>query len=324
MRRCTTRSVSRIHITLIDLAGELGRVDGGAGVTLEEPKHIVSARVFEGRPWVDARGDVEGVAERCAREALKSLCRSCGAYVEVIESYEPHIGLGSVTQLCLATARSIAMSLGIDIEGYELARIVGRGGTSGVGVHAFRVGGFIVDGGHRYPGEKSSIGPSDYVRAPPPPLTARLEIPRGWGFALLRPRGARRIYGEREKRVFEEASSIPREEVWRVSHIVLMGLMPSVASGDLELFRRSVAEIQRLGFKRVEWGHQDEEVLRASRVLRERGLEHGLSSMGPTIYIPCREGECSEISEELERILGRGFEVAVAMGRNRGAEAYCD
>ncbi|MEZ5334482.1 MAG: hypothetical protein R2741_04185 [Methanolobus sp.] len=32
----------------------------------------------------------------------------------------------------------------------ELAIAVGRGGTSGIGVASFEMGGFIVDGGHRF------------------------------------------------------------------------------------------------------------------------------------------------------------------------------
>ncbi len=32
-------SPSRLHLTLIDLNAELGRVDGGAGITLESPRH---------------------------------------------------------------------------------------------------------------------------------------------------------------------------------------------------------------------------------------------------------------------------------------------
>ena len=32
----------------------------------------------------------------------------------------------------------------------ELARLMGRGGTSGIGTAAFDHGGFIIDGGHRF------------------------------------------------------------------------------------------------------------------------------------------------------------------------------
>ncbi|MEM4970759.1 MAG: beta-ribofuranosylaminobenzene 5'-phosphate synthase [Sulfolobales archaeon] len=324
MARCTTRSVSRIHITLIDLLGDLGRVDGGAGITLEKPYHIVSAEAIEGLPRIEVSGDREGIAERCAREVLKTLCRSCGARVKVKESYDLHIGLGGVTQLCLATARSISLSLGHDIDPIELARITGRGGTSGIGVHAFRSGGFIVDGGHRYPSEKSYIAPSDYVKAPPPPLISRLEIPGDWGFILVIPKTPRRIYGDLERKIFMEASSTSREEIWRVSHIVLMGVIPSIAVGDIELLRRSISMIQDLGFKRIEWKYQSKEVWDVRRKLEELGIGFGLSSMGSTIYIPCKGEECIDIEENVKRVASGDITTIASKGRNRGAESFCE
>ncbi|MDT7888868.1 MAG: hypothetical protein RQ885_07825 [Desulfurococcales archaeon] len=321
--RCVTRSVSRIHITLIDLSGSFGRLDGGAGITLETPRHVVYAEAFEGKPSIEVKGDIEDVVERCARAVLKEICRTCGARVEVTEVYDLHVGLGGVTQLCLATARSIAMSLGLDIDVYELAKITGRGGTSGIGVYAFKSGGFIVDGGHKYPGEKSSIGPSDYVRAPPPPLISRLEIPRDWEFILIIPRGSRRIYGELEKRIFQEGLSIPLEEVWRLSHILLLGVMPSIASGDIDLFRRSIKAIQDIGFKKIEWRYQEENTWIIRRGLEELGIRYGMSSMGPTIYIPCNRGECIEIREKIEKWIDNKAEVMISRGRNSGAESLC-
>jgi beta-ribofuranosylaminobenzene 5'-phosphate synthase len=324
MARCTTRSVSRIHITLIDLLGSLGRVDGGAGIALEKPYHLVSAEVSEGIPGIEVNGDRGGVAERCARKVLEALCRSCGARVEVRESYDLHMGLGGVTQLCLATARSISLSLGLDIDSIELARIAGRGGTSGIGIHAFRSGGFLVDGGHRYPSEKSYIAPSDYVKAPPPPLISRLEIPSDWGFILVIPKTSKRIYGELERKIFTEASSIPVEEVWRVSHIALMGLMPSVAVGDIELFRRSISMIQDLGFKKIEWRYQGKEVWVIRRKLEELGIGFGLSSMGPTTYIPCKGRECIDIGESVKRVINSDMITIASQGRNKGADSFCD
>ncbi len=322
--RCTTRSVSRIHIILIDLLGSLGRVDGGAGVALEKPYHLVSAEASEGILGVEVSGDREGVAERCAKRVLETLCRSCGARVEVRESYDLHIGLGGVTQLCLATARSISLSLGLDIDSIELARITGRGGTSGIGVHAFRSGGFLVDGGHRYPSEKSYVAPSDYVEAPPPPLVSRVEVPGDWGFILVIPKTSRRIYGGLERKIFTEASSISPEEVWRVSHIVLMGIMPSVAVGDIELFRRSISMIQDLGFKKIEWKYQGKEVWAIRRKLEELGIGFGLSSMGPAIYIPCKGGECIDIGVSVKMVINGDAITMVSQGRNRGADSFCD
>ena len=38
----------RIHMTLIDMNGEIGRVDGGAGLTLSSPNIKITAEEAEG------------------------------------------------------------------------------------------------------------------------------------------------------------------------------------------------------------------------------------------------------------------------------------
>lgn len=320
---CTTRSVSRLHITLIDLLGRLGRIDGGAGITLNKPYFLVRAEVIE-HGGIEFSGNpiYRDIVLTCAKKYLERTCRSCGARIEVIDGYDLHVGLGGVTQLCLSVAKALSRSMGFDEDPIELAKIVGRGGTSGIGVHGFKLGGFIVDAGHRYPGEKKYIGPSDYAVAPPPPLITRIEIPSSWRFILVKPVEARRIYGDLEKRIFDEGGRISESEIWRLSHVILMGLIPSIGVGDIDMFRRSVSLIQEIGFKKIEWLYQDERVWNIRRRLLSRNIDHGLSSMGPTIYIPCIDDECEEIHKY---IAGEGGKICleVVEGRNRGAETIC-
>ncbi|MBS7628477.1 hypothetical protein KEJ23_00610, partial [Candidatus Bathyarchaeota archaeon] len=47
-------------------------------------------------------------------------------------------------------ATSISKLLNLNLTVYELAKIMGRGGTSGIGVAAFDKGGLILDGGHSF------------------------------------------------------------------------------------------------------------------------------------------------------------------------------
>jgi beta-ribofuranosylaminobenzene 5'-phosphate synthase len=64
---------SRIHITLLDMNGASGRVDGGVGVTLDEPGCVLDARKATG---IEVRGGDEesrrrvADATRAAREVL--------------------------------------------------------------------------------------------------------------------------------------------------------------------------------------------------------------------------------------------------------------
>ena len=92
-----------------------------------------------------------------------------GIKLTFVSEIPMHCGFGSGTQLALgiAQAANVLYELGLDVQ--ELATAVGRGGTSGIGVAAFDAGGFIVDGGHRFPEQKASFLPSSAVGDIPPP-----------------------------------------------------------------------------------------------------------------------------------------------------------
>lgn len=164
--------LSRIHITLFDLEGRHGRIDGGMGVALKEPKIVVTS------------GNCQKV--KLGDYPPEGIC--------VKENYEEHVGLGHTTQYLLAIAKLVSESNFEKRSALELARVVKRGGTSGVGVHLFEQGGFVVDGGHSIK-VKSLPLPSDYSTAPPPPLILRGNFP--WYIYLNIPSG-KRIFGQSE------------------------------------------------------------------------------------------------------------------------------
>jgi len=91
-----------------------------------------------------------------------------------------------------------------------------------------------------------------------------------------------------------------------------MGLLPSVAEGDLSGVLESVERIQSLGFKRVEWRLQSDQVRELAKAMSSRGFAVGLSSFGPALYtFPSTERE----GRELESTFG-GF---VTYPNNMGA-----
>ena len=62
------RTPSRLHITLIDLNGSLGRIDGGVGLALNEPHIEIKGELSD--EIVVEGGRVE-IRERCRDIALK-------------------------------------------------------------------------------------------------------------------------------------------------------------------------------------------------------------------------------------------------------------
>jgi beta-ribofuranosylaminobenzene 5'-phosphate synthase len=325
-QRVIVETPSRIHLGLIDMHGGIGRVDGGIGISLEEPAILLEVK--QSRETVARGGDgrARETAEKAAARVLAGIRAAGGVEITLRRVYPAHVGLGSGSQIALAVARGICELLGRSLPVKELARLVGRGGTSGIGVAAFEHGGFLVDGGHAFgPGaEKTGFRPSaasDGVR--PATIIARHDFPPDWRIVLATPRIPVGASGGREVEIFRGACPVPLDEVRETCHEVLMRMLPGVADHDLDLFGRSVNRIQDLGFKRVEIGLQPPEIPLLMEEMRGAGAScAGMSSFGPTVYAVTDSG-ASAILRAAEGFLGGhgGGEAWISAPRNTGAAA---
>ena len=309
------RTPSRIHITLIDLNGALGRVDGGVGLALEEPFIEITAEEADEPEGVIVEGS-RNQRYRDVAERVSSVFNSGGIKLKVLHEYEPHVGLGSGTQISLAVAKAYAELYGLNKSIEELAYVVGRGGTSGIGVAAFRVGGFVVDGGHSR-NEKKDFLPSSASKVPPPPLISRLDFPK-WKIFLAVP-GSKGFYGHKEVNLFQENCPIPLDEVRELAHIILMKLLPSVVEEDIQTFGDALWRIQHLGFKKTEINQYGEKIWGLMREARDVFPAVGMSSTGPTVYCISDSGT----RNDLESIINEAemdFAVYETVARNRGAD----
>ncbi|MFZ1127135.1 beta-ribofuranosylaminobenzene 5'-phosphate synthase [Methanoregula sp.] len=287
-RRVIIRTPSRIHVTLLDMNGGLGRVDGGIGIALDDPSILLEAQAS---PSLEVRGCDSLTAQRvreCAESVLAKIHAGSSISITVREHYPAHIGLGGGSQLALATARACCELYGKSMTTRELARMVGRGGTSGIGTAAFEHGGFIIDGGHRFgPGrEKTGFAPSSASKGvQPPPVLIHHDFPRDWRILLAIPALPEGASGTREAGIFRNCCPVPVDEVRTLCHEVMMRMLPGIAEQDLDLFGTSVNIIQELGFKKVELSFQPREVSGLLDAMRAAGAAGaGLSSFGPTLY----------------------------------------
>lgn len=270
------RTVSRLHVALIDMNGGLGRVDGGLGLALNEPAVEVEA---EPSDTLEASGPMSDRVREAAARVVEEV-RGDPVRLRVTRGYPQHVGLGSGTQASLAAGTAASLLNDEELSVREVARITGRGGTSGIGVAAFEAGGFILDGGHRWE-EKEGFLPSSSSPAPPPPVLSRLTFP-DWEVAVLVPEGTG-AHGAREASIFEEQCPVPAGEVERLSRLSLMKLLPSVAEADFPAFRDAISEVQELGFKRRELDLKPEST-RLVEEMHARGCAAGMSSFGPAVY----------------------------------------
>ncbi len=272
------RTPSRIHITLIDLNGSIGRIDGGVGLALRSPWVEVVAREGE-----DVR--VEGECINLERfKWVASMLKDrfgMGIELRVLNDYEPHVGLGSGTQISLATAMAYNILYGLGLSVRGLAEITGRGGTSGIGVAAFEFGGFIVDGGHSVK-EKPEFLPSSASKARPAPVVVRLDFP-DWKVVLAVP-DMKGFHGRREVDLFKTQCPIPVDEVREICHLILMKMLPSIVEEDLDGFGDAILSVQRMGFKRREIDMYGGLIRRVIDDVSDLTKAVGMSSTGPTVY----------------------------------------
>jgi beta-ribofuranosylaminobenzene 5'-phosphate synthase len=312
---------SRLHLTLTDLSGKSARVDGGVGITLDEPNILLEAkRAGE----LSASGEAES-CERllAAARAVQQHLDTGGAAFTVQSGYRLHVGLGGGTQLAIAAGKALCELYHKPMPVREIARIIHRGGTSGIGTAAFDGGGFIIDGGHSFgPGrDKMDFRPSSAssgVR--PPPVIMRHAFPRDWKIVLALPDIPQGAHGQKEVDIFREYCPLPLTDVHELCYQILVRMVPSLLEEDLDEFAGAVNRVQEIGFKRVEVMLQNPLVYRLMQAAREAGAAcSGLSSFGPAVYAVTDTG-CRDIEAAArEAMQDVGGEVLITRCRNEGA-----
>lgn len=287
MRSIRISTPARLHFGLIDMNGERGRVDGGVGLALESPHTVIDAE--KSADLTVAYPDEPEIEERVITglEAVRQKYDLGAARVRIVERPLPHVGLGSATQTLLGAAHALCRLYGVERSSRELAAVVGRGGTSGIGVAAIESGGFIVDGGHQFrrgTGGKQEYTPSgSTVGVSPPPILVRYDFPN-WDVLVVVPLG-RGESGLREVTLFKVVCPIPLVEVEGMCHILMFQMMPAVLEHDLDVFGVAMEGFQKIGFKVFEFRAQTALLHECLSFLEENGgTATGMSSWGPALF----------------------------------------
>jgi beta-ribofuranosylaminobenzene 5'-phosphate synthase len=319
------KAPSRIHMSLIDLNGSYRRVDGGIGLALADPQFILEVEQIESGielEFLDSVTDTEAIEE--CREKIPDAAQKTIEYFDidagfrfiVHQTYPPHSGFGSGTQIAISTAHLITETMGIEVESRELSSIVGRGGTSGIGTYTHDLGGFIVDGGHSKE-DKPLFLPSGASKAKPATLIARYDFPEEWNILIAIPEIEKHMEGDDEVDVFQTYCPIPKEEVEQVSHLILMNLIPFMIEKDIKNFGWAISELQKVGFNKLEHS-LDASYLPAMQAIEELGAYGvGISSFGPVLYTIFDESN-EFIVEKTKELIGENGTVFVTKAQNHG------
>ena len=283
----TISAYPRIHIGLLDLSGITSRKYGGAGFSIDGLAIRITARRAN-RLTISGISGLDSAAQSDLSELLKRLQIHCDDPLQmeicVTDVLPQHIGLGTKTAITMGVCCVVLQFLGYEVDREAVQKLSGRGGTSGVGIHAFFDGGFIVDLGH--PTDKAGFAPSSGGRQSTLPLLCkRIPIPENWVFALIVPKG-NRLYGQDEISFFTNNTPIPAEEAIKAIALMYHDIVPSVMTGDLVTLSEAITELQMTGFKTREILAQSSDTQELLRNLASAKVGAvGMSSLGPLLFV---------------------------------------
>lgn len=288
---------------------------GGVGLMIDQPG--VRVALQPASAWSAAGPNAER-AEQFGRRFLATLPPDQGSlafHINIAQCPPEHVGLGVGTQLGLSVARALALATGhSDWDAAELARRVGRGLRSSIGIHGFQHGGLIVEAG------KTN---ADAIA----PLLVQRSFPEDWRILLIVPSDRQGTHGVDEAAAFAELVHHERDfrRCESLCQLALLGLLPALAERDLPAFAEALHEFNR---RAGEWFLPWQGGLYADAATEERVVwlrRHGIrgvgqSSWGPTVFAI----ERLDVLESLrQRLLDQGElhedELVLCAAANQGA-----
>ncbi len=317
--RVYVKACARLHLGLIDLGGDLGRLFGGIGVALDQPNAIVEAQNSE-------RFTLEGERSELVKPLvdlfLKKYNLKREVAVAVKETIPQHVGLGSGTQLALATAAALAKLFKVEASTKELSKAMGRGGVSGVGTALFDKGGLVVEGGVRSQNGWAMASWDGF-----PPVVFRSSFPADWFFVVVIPAVKGGLSGEAEAHAFRDLPPMSPQQAGRISRSILMSLLPALVEKDIGTFGSALTQIQNLVgdyFASAQGGRfSSSPSSECIKFMLNRGVfGAGQSSWGPTVYgLVEGKRQAEELSLEVQGFLKKksGGQVFWSGANNKGA-----
>lgn len=311
---------ARLHFGLFDTKSPFG----GVGMMIDAPATRV--RVEPAASFDPGTTDPERLTQIAASfsqlatrnspfATRNSSLPDCRLTVE--RTTPPHCGLGSGTQLALATALALARFQGLDqqLSRAELVeQLARRGRRSAIGSLGFFTGGLIwEDGLTRHFGDSESDRDSDE--------TWRVEPPADWRVVLLRPlETASPCSGEAERRAFETIPAAGKATRERLRTLGL-AIIESCRAAEFTRFAESLTEFNRRSgelFASLQGGPYNGPPVTQliERVRDAGGTAYGQSSWGSTVFACC---PTPQAAEQLAADLAPTAHHQIAKPQNKGA-----
>lgn len=305
------KTPARLHLGLIDMNGDLGRMFGGLGVGIDHPNVVVEAQ--SANDFLITGEEVE-LTKALANRFFSTYQVQPNVHIHVAEVIPSHIGLGSGTQLSLAIAVALAKLFKVKASVPELAAAMGRAKRTSVGTNIFAKGGFVVDGG-------KNLKTKTF-----PPIIYRQSFPSDWRFIIAVPKQNKGLSNIEEKQAFNNLTVMPADDVAHVCRLTMLKLLPALAEHDIDSFGDALTKIQIITgkyFAQAQGGTYSTLVAsECIEFMKQTGAYGvGQSSWGPALYAVVKQEQAKQILINVKGYLRKnaGGEAFIAKANNTGA-----
>jgi len=312
INKVSVTAPAHLHTGNFDMTGDLGRLYGTVGFAVDRLLEV------EVTKRVDVKSEDEAAYLFASR--FVDAFDLAGAEVKVKKTIPKFVGMGYHTTLALSIGTALAKLYNLNLTTEQIALTMQRGAITSLGVHAFKVGGFIVEGGFRVDQREKMI----------PPLIFHESVPSNWLFVIAiakEPQEKIVKMRENEDKILRNLKLMPKETSDMLSRIVLVKIIPSIVENDLKSFGEGLTAFNsELGkfWNEYQCGRTycHPVVEEAIKIMLKRSTCACQTSWGPTIYgIVDGKTEAEVLTKELKDYLAKngGGEVFYTKAANAGA-----
>ena len=240
--------------------------------------------------------------------------------LEIQQAAPRHSGLGSGTQLAMATGMALQRFFGLTMpKPDELAVGLGRAARSAIGTYGCFEGGLIVDGG------KTA---NELVS----PIDLRVDFPEHWPIAIVnvtQPSSQQAgpiagLHGLEEKLAFDKLTPTNQEQLQHMRSLVSQQMVPGVIGEDYQRFADAVHEFGRRSgeyFAKIQGGPYANETISAviDTVYKSNVHATGQTSWGPSVFVIGQSWEHLEPAiANLKKRFGTHCHIDITRADNQG------
>ena len=240
--------------------------------------------------------------------------------LEIQEAAPRHSGLGSGTQLAMATGITLQRYFGLTMpKPDELAVGLGRAARSAIGTYGCFEGGLIVDRGKTADEQVS-------------PIDLRVDFPEHWPIAIVRVKEPRSkqasplagLHGAAEKEAFDRLPPTNEKQLLHMRSLVSQQMVPGILEENYQRFADAVYEFGRRSgeyFAEIQGGPYASETIRAviETVYNANVHATGQTSWGPSVFVVGQSWEQLQPAiANLKERFGSDYHIDITHADNQG------